>query len=117
MAAKKKTATRPGAAKAKGKRAPKLAPNAVKRGLTNVVRGTLADARFHPRTLGAVGLFDVIEHIEDDVAFLRAIRPLLMDGAPVYLTVPAGPSLAVPVFRRGLGALRRMALPPRAVSG
>lgn len=69
------------------------AANALKRGLTNVVRGTLADARFHPGTLGAVGLFDVIEHIEDDVAFLRTIRPLLMDSAPVYLTVPAGPWL------------------------
>jgi SAM-dependent methyltransferase len=67
--------------------------NALKRGLTNVVRGTLADTRFHPGTLGAVGLFDVLEHIEDDVAFLRSIRPLLTDGAPVYLTVPSGPWL------------------------
>ncbi|HXH41297.1 MAG TPA: class I SAM-dependent methyltransferase [Thermoanaerobaculia bacterium] len=64
--------------------------HAVGRGLMNVVSGTLADARFHHGTFGAAGLFDVIEHVEDDVAFLRALRPLLMEDAPLYLTVPAG---------------------------
>lgn len=85
------------------------AANAVKRGLRNVVRGTLADARFRPGTLGAVGLFDVIEHIEKDVDFLRAIRPLLMDGAPVYLTVPAGPWLWS-IDDEAAGHFRRYAL-------
>jgi SAM-dependent methyltransferase len=69
------------------------AAHAGMRGLTNVICGTLGDARFHPPTLGAAGLFDVLEHIDDDVAFLHSIRPLLMDGAPLYLTVPAGPLL------------------------
>ena len=69
------------------------AANAKSRGIENVVCGTLADARFRPGTLGAAGLFDVVEHIEDDVAFLSALRPLLMDDAPVFLTVPAGASL------------------------
>lgn len=69
------------------------AGRAVQRGLENVVCGTLAGARFHPRTAGAAGLFDVVEHIEDDVAFLRSLRSLLTDGAPLYLTVPAFPSL------------------------
>ena len=63
--------------------------HAVSRALTNVVCGTVADARFHPGTLGAAGLFDVIEHIEDDVGFLRGLRPLLMADAPLYFTVPA----------------------------
>jgi len=66
------------------------AAHAISRGIENVVCGTLADARFRPGTLGAAGLFDVVEHIEDDVAFLSALRPLLKDDAPVYLTVPAG---------------------------
>ena len=66
------------------------AAHAVSRGLPNVVCGTVADARFHPGCLGAAGLFDVLEHIEDDVSFLRALRPLLMDDGPLYLTVPAG---------------------------
>jgi hypothetical protein len=69
------------------------AAHAIRRGIENVVCGTLADARFRPGTLGAAGLFDVVEHIEDDVAFLSALRPLLRAGAPVYLTVPAGASL------------------------
>jgi len=67
--------------------------HAVRRGLENVVCGTLAAARFHPRTLGAAGLFDVIEHLQDDVAFLRALHPLLMPDAPLFLTVPAFASL------------------------
>jgi hypothetical protein len=72
---------------------PSGARHAVSRGLRHVVQGTLAAARFHRGVLGGAGLFDVVEHIEDDVAFLRALRPLLAAGAPVYLTVPAWQSL------------------------
>jgi len=72
---------------------PDGAAHAVSRGLRHVVCGTLAAARFHPATFGAAGLFDVVEHIEDDVAFLRSLRPLLAGDAPVYVTVPAYRSL------------------------
>ena len=37
------------------------AANAVARGVKNVVRSTLEDAHFEPASLGAVGLFDVID--------------------------------------------------------
>jgi ParB family chromosome partitioning protein len=53
MAAKKKPATRTGAARAKGKRAPKLAPNAVKRGLA---AAEVALAIDHPEISGVVEL-------------------------------------------------------------
>lgn len=63
--------------------------NARRRGLTNVICATLESASFHPRSMAAIGLFDVVEHIEDDLAFLRSIRELLKDGGRLYATVPA----------------------------
>lgn len=37
----------------------------------------------------AVLLLDVLEHLEDDLAALRAVRPHLAIGAPTIVTVPA----------------------------
>ena len=65
------------------------ARNAVKRGVRHVVRATLEDAGFLPEVLPAVGLFDVIEHIQDDRAFLAEIHRLMIPGGRVYVTVPA----------------------------
>jgi len=67
--------------------------NANARGLRYVVRGDLDAARFHEQTVGGIGLFDVIEHIDDDVAFLRNAARLLVPGGRVYATVPAFHSL------------------------
>lgn len=67
--------------------------NANARGVRHVVRGDLDAARFHERTIGGIGLFDVIEHIEDDVEFLRNAVKLLVPGGRVYATVPAFQSL------------------------
>jgi hypothetical protein len=36
-----------------------------------------------------VGLFDVLEHIKDDSAFLASVRELLRPGGRIYLSVPA----------------------------
>lgn len=63
--------------------------NAVKRGVSRVVHCALDDAGFLPGTLDAAGAFDVVEHIEDDVAFLSGIRRLLRPGGRFYCTVPA----------------------------
>ena len=60
----------------------------LRRGLPQVVCATLEDARFRDRSFGAVGMFDVIEHIEDDRAFLEMVRSLLVPGGRLYLTVP-----------------------------
>jgi len=67
--------------------------NAVKRGIRQVVRSTLADAGFRAETLPAVGLFDVIEHIAGDREFLTGTSRLLIPGGRVYITVPAYPWL------------------------
>ena len=45
--------------------------NARKRGIPTVVCATTSAAGFVRSSLGAVGLFDVIEHIERDVQFLN----------------------------------------------
>jgi SAM-dependent methyltransferase len=59
----------------------------------NVVCGSLPSAAFRPASAGAIGLFDVIEHIEDDRAFLRSLAPYLKSGGRLYATVPAFPWL------------------------
>ncbi|WP_269630025.1 class I SAM-dependent methyltransferase [Pelomonas sp. BJYL3] len=65
------------------------AVNAKRRGIPTVICATTRSAGFKPSTLGAVGLFDVIEHIEDDLQFLKEIRELVKLGGRLYLTVPA----------------------------
>jgi SAM-dependent methyltransferase len=63
--------------------------NAIRRGLKNVICATTDTARFQAHSLPAVGLFDVIEHIEDDVTFLESMRALMKKGGRLYATVPA----------------------------
>jgi SAM-dependent methyltransferase len=65
------------------------AANAHGRGLPDVVCATAETAGFKPSALPAIGLFDVIEHIEDDLAFARSMSALLAPGGRLYLTVPA----------------------------
>lgn len=69
------------------------AENAVRRGIPRVVCATFEDARFRPRSLAAVGLFDVLEHIEDDGGFLDLLRSRLAPAGRLFLTVPAHPWL------------------------
>lgn len=63
--------------------------NAQARGLGNVVCSTLQAADFHAGVLPAAGLFDVIEHIEDDVRFLQELRTCVVPEGRIYLSVPA----------------------------
>lgn len=65
------------------------AENACRRGLRNVVNATIEAAQFTPETLDAVGLFDVLEHIQDESRFLSSVRQLIKPGGRIYLTVPA----------------------------
>lgn len=69
------------------------ARNAVRRGLDPVICASLDSAGFRDGSLPAVGLFDVIEHVEDDVAFLRSLRRLIRQGGRLYATVPVLPWL------------------------
>lgn len=40
-----------------------------------------------------IGLFDVLEHLEDDTGVLRGLHDRLVPGGALILTVPAGPEL------------------------
>lgn len=62
---------------------------ALQRGLKNVICATLSSSGFLPNSLHGVGLFDVLEHIEDDLSFLLNLHNLLSDDGKIYLTVPA----------------------------
>lgn len=69
------------------------AQNAHRRGLTNVICSTLEDAGFEPHSLPAVGIFDVLEHIDDDQGFLGQLRQAIRPDGRLYVTVPAYPWL------------------------
>ncbi len=63
------------------------------RGVDLVICAALEDCSFRSASIPAVGIFDVLEHMPDDIAFLQEIRGLLVPGGRLYLTVPAYPLL------------------------
>ncbi len=63
--------------------------NAKKRGLKNIICSTFEDAGVKPNSCQSIGLFDVVEHIEDDLKFLQSIHQILSNNGHVYITVPA----------------------------
>ena len=65
------------------------AQNSRQRGVRSVVCAALEDVQFEHESLPAVGLFDVLEHIEADIQFLEHLNGLLVAGGALYLTVPA----------------------------
>lgn len=65
------------------------AANAVARHVPHVVCGALPSTAFRTGSAGAIGLFDVLEHIENDRAYLQSLTPYLKGGGRIYLTTPA----------------------------
>ena len=68
---------------------PAGARNARSRGLDPVICATLQGAGLASHSLHGIGLFDVLEHIEDDRTFLADVHRFLTPGGRLYLTVPA----------------------------
>lgn len=62
---------------------------ALKRGIKNVVCATLEDSGMKKQSMPSVGLFDVIEHIENDISFLQNIHEYLVPEGHVFISVPA----------------------------
>ncbi len=54
-----------------------------------IIHARFQDMGLRAGSLAAVGMFDVIEHIEDDVEFLSSLTEGLVRGGRIYLTVPA----------------------------
>ncbi len=65
------------------------ASNARKYGVENVICSTFDDAGFKENIIPAAGLFDVLEHIENDKGFLNQINKSLAPGGKLIITVPA----------------------------
>jgi len=63
--------------------------NAKRRGLTNIICADMKNARFKAGIIPAIGLFDVIEHVENDVEFLNYINKILMPEGYLFIAVPA----------------------------
>ena len=63
--------------------------NARTRKLDTIICSTLENAEFKKDTIEAVGLFDVVEHIEDDVQFIELIHSYLKKEGHIFITVPA----------------------------
>ncbi|MSP02706.1 MAG: class I SAM-dependent methyltransferase [Acetobacteraceae bacterium] len=67
--------------------------NARARGIADVICATFEPSLFIPGRFRIAGLFDVIEHIEDDAGTLSGVRSILPPGGLVVLTVPAFQSM------------------------
>ncbi len=63
--------------------------NAQKRGLKNIVCSTIQDSGAKDNSIDSAGLFDVVEHIENDIEFLKNIGQYIKDEGFLYITVPA----------------------------
>lgn len=59
------------------------------RGVRNIIQGYFDATTVKENSVPAIGLFDVIEHVENDHEFVRNMRPLLTDDSFVVATVPA----------------------------
>jgi SAM-dependent methyltransferase len=63
--------------------------NAKKRKINNIICSTIEDAGFADGSIPAIGVFDVVEHFEDDVKLLTTIHRYLEKDGLLYITVPA----------------------------
>ena len=67
---------------------------------------TFEDFDFNLYNINGIGLFDVLEHIENDKEFLSKLLNKLKKGARIYITVPAHNFLWSEIDRHG-GHFRR----------
>lgn len=58
-------------------------------GIPVIIHSTLEGAGFKSHSIPAIGLFDVLEHIQDDTGFLASLRDHLIPKGRLYITVPA----------------------------
>lgn len=65
------------------------ANNAKKRNVKSVICSTIEECEFNEKSIDNIGLFDVIEHIENDKDFLKSLNNILTDNGLIYITVPA----------------------------
>jgi SAM-dependent methyltransferase len=62
--------------------------NAKKRKVENVICATIENAGFEKSSIPAIGVFDVVEHFENDKALLENLNGFLQKDGLLYITVP-----------------------------
>lgn len=62
---------------------------ALARGVDPVICARLEDINLAPGSVSAVGMFDVLEHMEDETRALQQLHSLVQPGGRLFLTVPA----------------------------
>jgi SAM-dependent methyltransferase len=62
---------------------------AVSRGTTTVVNATLNECSFPSHSFEAAGLFDVLEHLEEEGPLLQELKEILVPNGHLVVTVPA----------------------------
>lgn len=63
--------------------------NARDRGVKNIINATFESAKFKASSINSIGLFDVVEHIENDKEFLTDCYNHLEEAGKIFITVPA----------------------------
>jgi len=63
--------------------------NAKSRGVDLVYQGIFQEFPFNEYNITNCGLFDVIEHIEDDISFLNTLYSKIKPGTKLFINVPA----------------------------
>jgi hypothetical protein len=79
--------------------------NAIQRGMRDIVCSVFDENTVKSNSVESVGVFDVLEHIDDDRSFLETINHILIDDGMIYITVPAHQSLWS--YSDNLGHFRR----------
>jgi SAM-dependent methyltransferase len=59
------------------------------RRVPTVINATIDEAAIRPGSVPNIGLFDVLEHIDDDRQFAQRLGDIIRPGGFLYLTVPA----------------------------
>jgi 2-polyprenyl-3-methyl-5-hydroxy-6-metoxy-1,4-benzoquinol methylase len=62
---------------------------AKERGLKNLVNASFDELQLTPDSLPNAGLFDVLEHIKDDIGMLKSLHLALQPSGKIVITVPA----------------------------
>lgn len=67
--------------------------NARKRGLINIINSIFDTTHFYSNSIPNIGIFDVLEHIENQDKFLKMLHTILIPDGMLFITVPAYNSL------------------------
>lgn len=78
-------------------------------GVSHIIQGTLKSAAINANTIDNIGLFDVLEHVENDSELLANIYNCLKPKGLLIITVPALPVL-YSKFDKEVGHFRRYKL-------